>query len=80
MPFSSFRKRLLGNGEDVESAEEKPSKIPRRSGPAHGVPNSSQKEQLERLLNAQENSLRPQLQRKHPTAKEQTVSCSFAAM
>ena len=80
MPFSSFRKRLLGNGEDVESAEENLSKIPRRNVPAHGVPNPLQKEQLERLLNNQESSLRPQLQRKHPTAKEKTVSCSFTAM
>ena len=80
MSFLSFKKRILGNGENVVSPEAVPAEKHRRTGPAHGLCQSSQREQLNKLLSNEENSLKLQLQSDHPTAKEHPVSRSFVAM
>ena len=78
MSFLSLKKRLLGNGENVVSLEVVLAVKHRRTGPAHDQ--SSQREQLNKLLSNEEDSLKLHLQSNHPTAKDHPVSCSFAAM
>ena len=80
MNYLNIRKRILGNGIDVESSEDNPSKKQRRSRPAHGLRQLSQREQLKNLLGKEEDSLELQTQSNHPTAKNHTVSFSFEAM
>ena len=79
MTFSSLKKRFLGHGENVASPETIPAKKQRRTGPVHGERHSSQREELNKLLSNEEDSLESQQQKNHPTAKQHPVSCSFAA-
>ena len=81
MSFSIIRKRILGHGEDVESLEAVVAKKKqKRSGPAHGVHQPSQREQLSKLLNSKEDASKAQRPSNHPAAKNHTVSCNYAAM
>lgn len=78
MSFFSLKRKLLGDGENVVSPEAVPAVKHRRTGPAHDQ--SSQREQLNKLLSNEEDSLKSHLQSNHPTAKDHPVSCSLAAM
>ena len=79
MSFLSLKRKLLGNGENVVSPEAVPAVKHRRTGPAHGG-QSSQREQLKKLLSNEEDSLKSRPQSNQPTAKEHPVSCSLTAM
>ena len=81
MSFSIIRKRILGHGEDVESLEAVVAKKKqKRSGPAHGVHQPLQREQLSKLLNSKEDASKEKRLSNYPAAKNHTVSCSYAAM
>ena len=79
MSFFNFKRKSVGDGENVVSPEAVPAVKHRRTGPAHGG-QSSQREQLKKLLSNEEDSLKSHLQSNHPTAKDHPVSCSLAAM
>ena len=80
MSFQSIRKRSLGHGIDVESLEAGQTKNLRRNCPAHGLCQPTQREQLEKLLGKEDDSLKAKPQSNHQTAKDHTVSFSFARM
>ena len=81
MSFSIIKKRILGHGEDVESLKAVVArKKQKRSGPAHGLHQPSQREVLNKLLNGKEDASKAQCPSKSPAAKDHTVSCSYAAM
>ena len=80
MSFSSIKKRFLGHGEGVEFLKASLTKKVRRTGPVHGLHQLSQREQLNKLLGREEDSLKSQPQSNHPTAKDHTVTFSFVAM
>ena len=79
MSFFSLKRKFLGDGENVVSPEAVLAVKHRRTGPAHGG-QSSQREQLKKLLSNEEDSLKSHPQSNQPTAKEHPVSCSLTAM
>ena len=80
MSFQSFRKRILGHGVGVELLEGGPTKKQRRTGPVHGQCQLTQREHLKKLLGQEDDSLKAQPQSNHQTAKDPTVSLSYAKM
>ena len=80
MSFQSIRKRLLGHGVGVEPLEAGQTKKQRRTVPAHGLRQPIQKEQSEKLLGKEDDPLKTKPQSNHQTAKDHTVSFSFARL
>ena len=81
MSFLSIRKRILGQGEDVESLKAVvANKKQKRSGPAHGLQQQSQREQLTKLLNSKEDASKAGRPSNYPAAKDHTVSYNYAAI
>ena len=80
MSFQSIRKRWLGQGVGVDSLEGGPTKKQRRTAPAHGQCQLTQREELKKLLGQEDDPLKAQPQSNHQTSKDSTVSFRFARM
>ena len=78
--FQGIRKRLLGHGVGVDLLEPGPNKKQKRTGPVYGQRKLTQREQLEKLLGKEDDPLKTKPQSNHQTAKDHTVSFSFARM
>ena len=78
MNIQSIRKRWLGHGVGVDSLEGGPTKKQRRTVPAHGQRQLTQREQLKKLLGQEDDSLKTKPQSNHQTAKDHTVSFCYA--
>ena len=70
----------MGHGVGVELLEAGQTKKQRRTVSAHGLRQPTQREQLEKLLGKEDDSLKTKPQSNHQTAKDHTVSFSFARM